>query len=82
MIKQQFGLTPYNFNAQDEHIDIIIMFDEPYETEEYVITASSDHPACYAVVHSKTTDSAIVSLIRTRISFEPSGCVNWIAIGR
>ncbi|MFF2483994.1 WIAG-tail domain [Paenibacillus sp. NPDC058071] len=82
VVKQQFGLCPYNFIEQKEMLSVFIEFDEPFESDDYVFTASSDHPSCYAVIQNKQPDSAVVSLIRTRIGQEPSGCINWIAIGR
>ncbi|MFF2090938.1 WIAG-tail domain [Paenibacillus sp. NPDC058174] len=81
-VKQQFGLSPYSFTSQRDQLDIIIKFDESFENDAYVVTATSDHPACYAVVRSKTVNSVVIGLIRTRISDEPNGFINWIAIGR
>ncbi|WP_367649517.1 WIAG-tail domain [Paenibacillus sp. NEAU-GSW1] len=81
VVKQQFGLSPYEFPALREQLDILITFEEPFENEFYAITATSDHPACYAVIRSKTASNAVVGLIRTRLSDDPHGSINWIAIG-
>ncbi|WP_053377300.1 WIAG-tail domain, partial [Paenibacillus sp. FJAT-27812] len=82
VVKQQFGLTPYSFAPQAEQVELIVPFDEPFADNRYVITVTTDNPACYAIVHSKATDKAAIIIIRTRISHEPRGNINWIAIGK
>jgi hypothetical protein len=47
-----------------------------------VITAMTNHPACYAIVKQKQKDSAILSVVRSRFSPEQHGVINWIAIGK
>ncbi|WP_442952863.1 WIAG-tail domain [Paenibacillus sp. Soil522] len=80
--KQQFGLSPFSFTFQEEQFEVIIAFEEPFVDNRYVLTATIDHPACYAVIHSKTAEQAKITVIRTRISHDPKGEINWIAIGR
>ncbi|WP_415839980.1 WIAG-tail domain, partial [Paenibacillus endophyticus] len=82
VIKQQFGLAPYSFAVQAEQVELIIPFDEPFADNRYVLTVTTDNPVCYAVVHSKAVDKAAIVIIRTRISHEPRGSINWIAIGK
>ncbi|MGG1638162.1 WIAG-tail domain, partial [Paenibacillus sp. NRS-1760] len=82
IVKQQFGLAPYSFAAQAEQVELIIPFDEPFVDNYYVLTVTTDNPACYAVVHSKAAAHAVILIIRTRISQEPIGHLNWIAIGK
>ncbi|WP_036718441.1 WIAG-tail domain, partial [Paenibacillus harenae] len=81
-VKQQFGLAPYSFTSQAEQLELDLSFHEPYADSNYVLTVTTDNPACYAVVHSKSADKAVIVIIRTRITLEPSGNLNWIAIGR
>lgn len=82
VVKQQFGLAPYSFEVQAEQVELIISFDEFFENTQYVLTVTTDNPACYAVVHWKAIDKAAITVIRTRISQEPKGNINWIAIGK
>ncbi|MNZ92701.1 hypothetical protein D3C78_1117350 [compost metagenome] len=82
IVTQQFGLAPYSFEAQVEQIELVLHFDDPFSDCNYVLTVTADHPACYAVIQSKSADQATVRVIRTRFGQEPSGSINWIALGR
>ncbi|MFC5648070.1 WIAG-tail domain, partial [Paenibacillus solisilvae] len=78
---QQFGLAAYNFAGQGELLDCTITFDEPFSNANYVFVATTDQTSCYAVIKAKTPEAVQVTIIRTRISPEPKGLINWIAIG-
>ena len=80
-VVQQFGLMSYNFAGQGEQMDSNIIFDEPFANSEYVFVATTDQTSCYVVIKSKAPESVQVTIIRTRISPEPQGLINWIAIG-
>ena len=62
-------------------MDSNIIFDEPFANSEYVFVATTDQTSCYVVIKSKAPESVQVTIIRTRISPEPQGLINWIAIG-
>ena len=80
-VVQQFGLMSYNFAGQGEQMDSNIIFDEPFANSDYVFVASTDQTSCYVVIKAKAPESVQVTIIRTRISPEPQGLINWIAIG-
>ncbi|MBW7459637.1 WIAG-tail domain, partial [Paenibacillus sepulcri] len=80
-ICQQFGLIPYNFAGQGEQLELTVTFDQPFASDVYVLVATADQLSCYATIKSKTADSAELTVVRTRISPEPVGFINWIAIG-
>jgi hypothetical protein len=82
VVKQMYGLSSYSFSPQAEQIEVIISFEESFADDRYVMTVTTDNPACYAVIHSKAADKAAITIIRTRISHEPKGSINWIAIGQ
>jgi hypothetical protein len=78
---QQFGLLPFELKVQGEIIDVLLNFNESFADQEYVITAMTNHPACYAIVKQKHVESAVLSVVRSRFSPEQHGVINWIAIG-
>ncbi|WP_171909277.1 WIAG-tail domain [Paenibacillus sp. GP183] len=78
---QQFGLASFEFKVQDEFVDVQIYFDDAFADLNYVLIATTNHTACYAVVKQKSTNYAILSVVRTRFSAEIYGIINWIAMG-
>ncbi|MNI77463.1 hypothetical protein D3C73_1337580 [compost metagenome] len=58
-----------------------ILLEDVFEGTNYVLVAMTNHPACYAVLKEQTPDKALVELVRTRMSSDIVGAVNWIATG-
>ena len=81
-VLQQFGLEPFVMKIQDETIELALHFEEEYANTDYVLTAMTNHPACYVIVSQKSTSSAVISIIRAKFSPDQQGIVNWMAIGK
>lgn len=77
---QQYGLQPFSFKNSD-HIDVTIPFKEPFSDTDYALVASVNLPFCYTVIHTKTAESASLSIIRSPKASGATGCLNWIAFG-
>lgn len=78
---QQFGLCPFQLKLEDESMELTIPLEEPFPDAQYTLVATTDHPACYASIKEKKTDSVTIQIIRTRFSPELGGVINWNAVG-
>jgi hypothetical protein len=78
---QQFGMVPFNFSNYEEQVEVTITFDEAYSNVEYAIVGMTNHNACYPVLKEKTRTSAILQIIRNKVTPHPVGMLTWIAIG-
>ncbi|KPV58043.1 hypothetical protein QJ48_18890, partial [Paenibacillus sp. A3] len=78
---QQFGLSPFLLNLEDELTEVVLIFDRPFADNNYVLVASTDQTNTYAVIQQKEPDGAILEVVRSKFSPELQGVVNWIAIG-
>jgi hypothetical protein len=58
-----------------------VVFEEPFATPSFVLVAMTNHTACYPVLKAQTESSAVIEIVRTKFTPEPSGVVNWIAMG-
>ncbi|MNR33613.1 hypothetical protein D3C85_1512980 [compost metagenome] len=67
---------------QDETIELVLHFDEEYADTNYVLTAITNHPACYVIASQKSKGSAVLSIVRAKFSPDQQGIVNWMAIGK
>jgi hypothetical protein len=78
---QQFGISAFNFGPQDEKVELSIVLDQPFASANYVVVAMTNHEAYCAVLKEQTPEQAVVTILRTRFSPQPTGFVHWIAIG-
>jgi hypothetical protein len=79
--QQLYGLIPFRFQPFEERIDVSVTFEQPFESDRYVLVATSDQPGCHTVISKKTPASALIRLIRSLDVPYLEGELNWIAFG-
>jgi hypothetical protein len=80
-ITQQFGLTPFQLKLEDESVLVTVIFDQPFANSDFVLVATTNKEASYAVIEEKDSIGAVLRIVRSKYSPEFEGIVNWIAIG-
>ena len=76
-----FGSEAYSFGGAVESIEVIVVFAEPFKDNSYVLVAMTDHPSCTCYLKRKSPNEAVLEVLRTRLSPEPQGWLQWIAAG-
>src|SRR5262249_24611847 len=76
-----FGSQSYEFESGVKSLKIRINFAEPFVNLGYVLLSMSDHPSCYCYVSDKQNDYAELEIVRTKLTHDPRGYVQWIAVG-
>ncbi len=80
-VVQQFGLSLFNLYTEEEKVELLVTFDQPFADANYVLVATSSQSDAFAVVKEKLADCAILELVRLKSAADIQGIVNWIAIG-
>ncbi|WP_370639152.1 WIAG-tail domain [Cohnella sp. REN36] len=81
-VGMRFGHAPYRFEGNEEQLELVVTFNEPFADDEYALVAMSDHPSCVCALQQKAPSSAVLTVVRTRFTPAPQGAIQWIAVGR
>ncbi|KHF32423.1 hypothetical protein CM49_05297 [Paenibacillus sp. P1XP2] len=78
---QQCGMTSFRIGEGETKVEVPVMLQEPYPSNQYVIVAMCNHPDFYAVLKTQREDTAFIEVVRRQNGAETFGFLSWIAVG-
>ncbi|SMF91164.1 hypothetical protein SAMN05661091_5363, partial [Paenibacillus uliginis N3/975] len=78
---QQYGLTAFAIPAGENTTEVIVNFEEPFASVNYVIVAMSNHPGFQVSLKLQRSDVTVLEVTRQPNCNSSYGFLSWIAIG-
>lgn len=81
-VVQQLGKALFLLQPHEAETEIVITFEVPFASSEFVIVAMTNHAAYHVTLKEQAAESAVLTVSRLKDSPATNGCVTWIAVGR